>query len=189
MDGRTLADDSDIDLTKAAGQLGEFAVAMREADSAGEESPNQRGRPLGSTQDWTLQSIQAIGDEFDAAVLRTIWTEACSVAEWDGLKTWIHGDLLPGNLVGSGGELSAVIDFGECSIGNPTHDLIAAWWVFDTVSRPVFKQAAQASDEAWSRARGRALGGAAGALAYYRDSNPGFSAVARRTLREVLGDV
>ncbi|NND04193.1 MAG: aminoglycoside phosphotransferase family protein [Acidimicrobiia bacterium] len=188
IEGRTLAEHTDFDLAGVAASLGEFVAAMRSARGPGEISPNQRGRPLESRREGTIQAIAEIADEFDSVALHQIWDAACSAEKWDEVRTWIHGDLLPGNLITVADELSAVIDFGECSIGNPTHDLIAGWWVFTASTRSIFKDAAGADDDAWSRARGMALSGAAGALAYYRETNPGFSAVARRTLREVVAD-
>lgn len=188
IEGRTLAEHSDFDLAGVAVSLGEFTAAMRAAHGPGEVSPNQRGRPLETRREGAMQAFAEIADEFDLAALHEIWDEACAAKKWDEVRTWIHGDLLPGNLITVEDELSAVIDFGECSIGNPTHDLIAGWWVFTESTRTIFKDAAAADDDAWARARGMALSGAAGALAYYRVTNPGFAAVARRTIRGVIAD-
>jgi len=50
-------------------------------------------------------------------------------------EVWIHGDLLPGNLLLTGGRLSAVIDFGGLNVGDPACELQAAWNVFTGTAR------------------------------------------------------
>ena len=40
---------------------------------------------------------------------------------------WVHGDLLPGNLLVVEGRLAAVIDFGALNAGDPACDLQPAW--------------------------------------------------------------
>ncbi len=189
IDGATAATTDFSNPVAAAARLAEFVGAMQAIDLPGETSPNRRGGHLAAADAWTRQSIDAVADEFDRATLVGIWESALEARPWDGSAAWIHGDLMPGNLIVSGGELSAVIDFGECAIGNPTVDLIAGWWVFDRSGRNRFREAAGADRDAWSRARGWALSGAVGALAYYRRTNRSFAAMARRTLREVTEDV
>lgn len=186
IDGEPMSAVAVEDPVDAATRLGEFVVAMRSVTAAGAKSPNQRGRPLPSSNTWTLESIASIADEFDARRLTTLWETALAAEPWDGKPTWIHGDLLPANLIANDGALAAVIDFGETSIGNPTWDLVAGWWVFDHEAREAFRQASEAGPDAWIRARGWALSGAAGALAYYAETNPKFADAARTTLRRIL---
>ena len=188
IDGTILADGPPTDMDAVAEALGTFVNAMGTVDLAGEHSPNQRGRPIDAVDAWTRKSIAAVEGEFDVVELTSQWEAALAAPSWDGEPRWIHGDLLPGNLIVSGRRLAAVIDFGECAIGNPTYDLIAGWWVFDAASRAVFRAASGADDASWARARGCALSGGVGALAYYVDSNPGFAEQARRTIQRVLDD-
>jgi aminoglycoside phosphotransferase (APT) family kinase protein len=101
---------------------------------------------------------------------------------------WFHGDLHSGNLLSHRGQLTAVIDFGGCGIGDPAIDAIAAWWLFSDGSRGVFRQASQFDDDTWARGRGWALSVALIALPYYVDTNPIFADMSRRAIREVLGD-
>ena len=188
IDGTVLAHEPPTDMGALADALGTFVRAMRAVDLAGEHSPNQRGRPIDAVDARTRESIAAVAREFDTIALTHHWDAALAAPPWEGGPTWIHGDLLPGNLVVADGGLAAVIDFGECAIGNPTYDLIAGWWVFDADSRAVFRAATESDDASWDRARGCALSGAVSALAYYVDTNPGFAEQARRTIRRVLDD-
>lgn len=188
LDGEALSAAPAVDPLDVATRLGEFVVAMRSVRIPGAKSPNQRGRPLAASDAWTRESIASVADQFDPRKLTELWESALGAPTWDEEPTWIHGDLLPANLLVANGRLSAVIDFGECSVGNPTWDLVAGWWVFDGDGRDAFRLASEAGHDAWDRARGWALSGAVGALAYYVDTNPTFADTARTTLRRVIGD-
>lgn len=171
-------------------RLGEFVAAMRSIQLPGESSTNRRGRHQVDGDPWTRTSIAAVAEEFDPHLLTAVWERALAQPPWDGTPAWIHGDLMPGNLVVDHGELRAVLDFGECALGNPTLDLIAGWWVFAGESRHAFRRSANPDEASWNRARGwaLALSGAVGALAYYVDTNPAFSDLARKTIRNVIAD-
>jgi aminoglycoside phosphotransferase (APT) family kinase protein len=58
--------------------------------------------------------------------------------------------------------------------------------VFGGGAREAFVEATDMEEQAWRRARGWALYGAAIALPYYRERNPVLAAISRRTLGEVL---
>src|SRR5690606_10909417 len=70
---------------------------------------------------------------------------------------WMHGDIAVGNLLVQNGGLSAVIDFGQCGLGDPACDLVIAWTFFDEGGRSAFRAALPADPELWARARGWAL--------------------------------
>ncbi len=76
---------------------------------------------------------------------------------WDRDPVWFHGDLAPGNLLVSGGRLSAVIDLGTCGVGDPACDLVIAWTGLDDTGRAAFREAVGLDDGTWARARGWAL--------------------------------
>lgn len=54
---------------------------------------------------------------------------------------WVRGDLEASNILVSGGQLIAVIDFGNCAVGDPTCDLVMAWTYFDDKEQEVFRSA------------------------------------------------
>jgi aminoglycoside phosphotransferase (APT) family kinase protein len=101
---------------------------------------------------------------------------------------WLHGDLLPGNLLVVGGRLAAVIDFGTLTVGDPAGDLLPAWNVFGGESRARFRDELAVDDASWLRGRGWALRQAVVALPYYWDTNPGMIRQASHALAEVLAE-
>lgn len=176
------------DPIRAATRLGEFVRAFRGVDIAGAPIANDRGLPLVRRDSPTRAAIEMVADEFAADELNAAWDRALGASPWIGEPVWFHGDLHTGNLLATSGELSAVIDFGGCSVGDPTCDLIAGWWVFAGDSRRAFREAVQADDDSWRRGRGWALSVALIALPYYVDSNPVFAEMARSAIRSVLAD-
>ena len=97
-------------------------------------------------------------------------------------------DLAPGNLLLTGGRLSAVLDFGLAGIGDPACDLVVAWNLLPSSARPVLRDASGVDEATWQRGRGWALSVALIQLPYYRDRNPPLAANARHVLAEVLAE-
>jgi aminoglycoside phosphotransferase (APT) family kinase protein len=58
-----------------------------------------------------------------------VWQDALAAPTNHGPATWCHGDLHPANVLVDAGRLSAVIDFGDLTAGDPATDLSAAWAV------------------------------------------------------------
>jgi len=67
--------------------------------------------------------------------------------------------------------------------------VIAAWSVFGADGRERFRRALEVDDDTWRRARGYALHQAELIIPYYAATNPGFVALAKRTIDEVLADL
>lgn len=178
------------DLDQAAVDLAAFVNALREVNTTGAHPrpPRDRGAPLAELDEEIRQSIAQLGDRIDRdAVLRS-WEESLNASVWDGVEVWVHGDLLPGNLLVVDGRLSAVIDFGCLNVGDPACDLQTAWNVFSDDSRARFLAELQVDDASWLRGRGWALCQAVVALPYYWDTNPGMVRQASHALAQVLAD-
>jgi aminoglycoside phosphotransferase (APT) family kinase protein len=83
----------------------------------------------------------------------------------------------------------AIIDFGDLTSGDPATDLAAAWMVFDTEARAVFRSRVDrlsgVDAATWARARGWALCLGTG-LAAHSDDNPRMAALGAHTLEQVL---
>jgi aminoglycoside phosphotransferase (APT) family kinase protein len=178
------------DLVQAAIDLAAFITALHGIDTAGapRHSPGGRGGPLAVQDERVRESIAQLGDRIDGKAALRSWEEALAAPSWRGAHVWVHGDLLPGNLLVVDGKLSAVIDFGTLQVGDPAGDLQPAWNVFEGESRRRFRTAVGADDACWLRGRGTVLYQTVMALAYYWDTNPGMVRQASRGLTQVLAD-
>jgi aminoglycoside phosphotransferase (APT) family kinase protein len=178
------------DMDRAAVDLAAFVKALRRVDTTGAppRPPRGRGGPLAEHDERVRRSIEELGKRIDGAAALRSWEESLDAPTWDGEETWLHGDLLPGNLLVVDGRLSAVIDFGTLNLGDPACDLLPAWNVFTASSRTRYRSELAVDDASWLRGRGWALCQAVVALPYYWDTNPGMIRQASHALAEVLGD-
>jgi aminoglycoside phosphotransferase (APT) family kinase protein len=136
------------------------------------------------------RAIDLLSGEIDAAAATEVW-EAALASEWDRPAVWVHGDLVPSNLLVVDGRLRAVIDFGCAGVGDPACDLSMAWNVFAGESRDEFRRGLAFDDATWARARGWALWKALVTIAREREGGEDARDVARRfgwrhTPREVV---
>jgi aminoglycoside phosphotransferase (APT) family kinase protein len=178
------------DLDQAAVDLAAFVTALRRIDTTGAfpRAPHSRGGPLAESDEQVRRSIAQLGRRIDGAATLRSWQESLDAPEWDGPEVWVHGDLLPGNLLVVDGRLSAVIDFGGLNVGDPACDLQPAWNVFAGDSRLRFRADLDVDDASWLRGRGWALSQAVSALAYYWNTNPGMVRQTSHALAQVLTD-
>ena len=176
------------DLERAAADLAAFIRALRRVDTTGAppRPPRARGAPLAELDELVRRAIAQLGDRIDRTAALRSWEESLAAEAWAGPGVWLHGDLLPGNLLVVGGRLSAVIDFGALGVGDPACDLQPAWNVFAGVSRERFRAELDVDEASWLRGRGWALYQAVMALPYYWDTNPGMVRQARHALAQVL---
>jgi aminoglycoside phosphotransferase (APT) family kinase protein len=188
------ADPADDDSDALASDIATFLTALHRIDPAGAppRDPDARGGPLATGDEQVRDCLAQLAGRLDAATALERWQESLAAPPWDGGEVWVHGDLLPGNLLVRGGRLAAVIDFGALTVGDPACDLLPAWNLFSGPRRRQLRADLQASDgidEAdWLRGRGWALRQALVALPYYWDTHPGIRAQALRAVGEVLAD-
>lgn len=173
--GEALADD-----------LAAAVTAIRALDPAG--APRAENR-------WALRHLdpgirallpELAADGVDVARTTAAWDAAHAAPAYDGPPTWVHGDLLAANLLVADGRLTGLLDWGGAGTGDPASDLYPAWAVLDRAGRERFRAALDVDDDAWARGRGWALRTPIQGLPYYRQTNPGFVAMGRRVLDEVL---
>jgi aminoglycoside phosphotransferase (APT) family kinase protein len=178
------------DLDQAAVALAAFVNALRQIDTtdAHPRPRGSRGAPLAELDEQVRHSIAELGDRVDSNAALLSWEESVNASEWDGDEVWVHGDLLPGNLLVVAGRLSAVIDFGCLNVGDPACDLQPAWNVFAGDSRTRYRNELQVDGASWLRGRGWALCQAVVALPYYWDTNSGMIRQASHALAQVLAD-
>jgi aminoglycoside phosphotransferase (APT) family kinase protein len=164
-----------------------WTIDLSKADLV-DRPPAYRGGPLADQHEFTIDVIEQLRGLIDTAAARAIWDHAARLPRWDGPQTWIHADMMPGNVVTRNGRLAAVIDFAAAGPGDPSQDLIVAWMLLPASARPAFRRATGADDATWLRGRARALSMALGHLDYYCDTNPVMADNARYTIREILAD-
>lgn len=176
------------DLEQAAVDLAAFVTALRRVDTTGAHPrpSGSRGGPLAELDEQVRRSIAQLGDRIDGDAALRSWEESLAAPAWDGEEVWVHGDLLPGNLLVVDGRLSAIIDFGGLNVGDPACDLQPAWNVFAGDSRERFRSELEVDAASWLRGRGWALYQAVSALAYYWDTNPGMIRQASHAVAQVL---
>jgi aminoglycoside phosphotransferase (APT) family kinase protein len=169
-----------------ARELAEFVRAVRASPADG--PPAFRGQPLSTVDAATRRAIDELSrtdEPFDAQAARTVWAEALEAPQWTQPPCWVHGDLMPSNLLLRDGRLAGVLDWATAGLGDPAADLIPAWNLLTTDTRRTFRDAVGADDATWTRGCGRALSMAVIQLPYYRHTNPVISANARYVLTEL----
>jgi aminoglycoside phosphotransferase (APT) family kinase protein len=148
------------DLETFAADVAGFLVALQAVDATDGPAPGAhnffRGGSLAVYDDETRRAIRSVGASVDARAALGVWERALSVP-YRSAPVWVHGDVAANNLLVRDGRLSAVIDFGSSSVGDPACDLVLFWTFLRGRSRDRFRNLVAADDDTWARARGWAL--------------------------------
>lgn len=148
---------------------------------------SRRGIPLKELDSETRQALNALENDMDTKPLAFLWENLSNTPSWDKPPVWMHGDLLPGNVLIQNNRLSAVIDFADVGLGDPACDLIVAWSLLEANSRAIFRKHLVNIDEhTWQRGKGWALSIALIILPYYKNTNPVLTTVAERIIEQLL---
>jgi aminoglycoside phosphotransferase (APT) family kinase protein len=175
------------DERQAATDLAGFILQLRRIDRW--SAPPTGRRPLRELDAVTRDAIQSLRGVVDSSAATAAWDMSFQAPPWDGNGVWLHCDLLPSNLLVAAGRLEAIIDFGSAGIGDPAHDVVPAWSVFDVAGRLAFRNALRVDDATWARARAYALSQALLIIPYYRETYPAFADAAKRTTQRVFHDL
>jgi aminoglycoside phosphotransferase (APT) family kinase protein len=147
-----------------------------------------RGVPLATRSAAVLDRL-ATADVPRARELAALWRTAAAAPTHTGPPVWVHGDLHPFNVLveraPGGDRLSAVVDFGDVTAGDPAVDLATAWLTFDREGRRTFRALVAADDATWTRARGWAVSIAS---ALWTSDDRAFRTVGRRGIDATLDD-
>ena len=189
MAGIAMAHSPALDSTRLMDDLADFLNALHvPAPDDAPENP-VRGVPLADRSAATTERIATL-EQIDQTAVQALWDELVDAPAWGGDPVWLHGDLHPLNLLVRGGHLSAVIDFGDITAGDPATDLSVAWMLFDAEGRSDFRQKLTIDGRnidihTWNRSRGWALQHAIAGLAHSAD-DPTMRRVSATTLAAVM---
>lgn len=177
LDGEAATSANVTDKVAFARDVAAFLKDLQAVDPAGGPLPGQhsllRGAlPMQAYGDQARRSVDVLHGEIDTAGAHAVLDAAEAAEATAGPHVWVHGDIAVGNLLVTEGRLSAVIDFGGLTVGDPSCDLVLAWLFFDGDSRTAFRYAIGADPAMWARARAWALWKAA--LVYHQ--GPGNAA-------------
>lgn len=141
--------------------VGRFLRALQAAPAEGGPPAGEhsfyRGSPLTHYDEETRSALARLGARVPVTRALDVWAEALA-APYKGPPVWFHGDVAVGNLlVDDTGDLTAVIDFGTCGIGDPACDLVLAWTFLDAPGRETFRRTVEPDNGMWARARAWAL--------------------------------
>ncbi|KIF03892.1 phosphotransferase [Streptomyces sp. RSD-27] len=183
IEGETATAEGLDDSIPAARALAEFLTALAACPTDGGGGVRA---PLAERDAGTRAAIAALAEVFDARAMTALWDAALAAPAWEGAPVWCHGDLHTGNLLTTGGELSAVIDFGELALGDPACDLTIAFTLMSARSRAEFRAALGVDADTWTRGRGWALATGLNAHVTYAATRPRVAAQTTRQITAAL---
>jgi aminoglycoside phosphotransferase (APT) family kinase protein len=155
-DGTVAADAVLTDPRGQAEQLGAFLAALHQpAPPDAPYNEFRRGQPIAEFVPRIEANLAKLEAFAGLARARSRLGELAEVTEWAGPALWVHGDLHSANMIVDDGAISAILDFGDITSGDPAVDLAVAWMLFDESDRTVFREAAGATfpidDATWQR--------------------------------------
>jgi aminoglycoside phosphotransferase (APT) family kinase protein len=188
--GTVATDEDPRESVAFAHDLAEFICSVRAIDTRGRTfSGDSRGGELRSHDAWLETCFQHSHDILDVPALRQMWDVMRELRRGPAADVMSHGDLIPGNVLVSGGRLSGVIDVGGLGPADPALDLVGAWHLLTGGPRRVLRERLECGELEWKRGRAWAFQQAMGLVWYYVDSNPVMSRVGLRTLERVTTDM
>jgi aminoglycoside phosphotransferase (APT) family kinase protein len=171
-----------------ARDLAEFIGGVRSIDTRGRTFRGKgRGGDLPRHDAWMETCFRYSEGLLDVPRLRRLWAALRELPR-EAPDAMTHGDLMPGNLLVSGGRLTGVLDVGGLGPADPALDLVGAWHLFEPAPRDVLRDILGTGDLEWQRGMAWAFQQAMGLVWYYADSNPVMSRTGRRTLERILAD-
>jgi aminoglycoside phosphotransferase (APT) family kinase protein len=166
----------------AIGEIVDIAVRSRPAGN--------RGGPLGPLLErlhgWLDEPQWNAAGLIDVGVVRRLAAEAADVIDEPVSEGFVHGDLIPGNLLVDRGRLTAIIDWGGAGWGDTAQDLAPAWAVLEASERAAFRRTIGVEESTWIRGRTFELEHAVGGVLYYVPRRHPLGDVMARTLTRII---
>jgi aminoglycoside phosphotransferase (APT) family kinase protein len=182
LDRLVLASSADLARDVAA-----FVLALEGLPTTDGPPPRRRGTPMAqhdSAVRWGLEQADGL---IDVDLARQVWQLALNAGDWPNDPVWVHGDLLPGNLLVREDRLCGVIDWSGAGIGDPACDAMVAW-ALPPDSRRIFRKAVGFDDATWARARGWVVEQTILYIPYYERTLPLAVEQAKQRLHAALED-
>ncbi len=179
--GDNLLHASLLNTVAIAASLEQLLLALHQPAPVNAPRNPWRGVPLQARTDALHKHLEQLAGIVDRRAVLSLWNRALSTAPWPGPALWLHGDLHPGNLLVSDGQLSGLLDFGDLTSGDPATDF-ALLWMLPTSDPDTFRAPAGADVDALTmRARGWALALGLAYLTHSRD-DAAMAALGERTM-------
>lgn len=192
IEGETYHESDVTDWDAFVRALVDFIQALQRIDTTGAPGPGPhnfgRGAPLAQRDPRVRAALDATASWSDAEAARAAWNVDSQAPPWTGPPRWLHGDIHAQNILLVEGHLRAVIDFGGLGIGDPACELSLAWRLLPSHARQLFQSVLAPDTSTWRRARAWALSISLMELQHYRTTNRVLTAIAARTIDEVLKD-
>jgi aminoglycoside phosphotransferase (APT) family kinase protein len=184
--GESAAAHPPIDQAHTVATLAAFIRALHQPAPLDAPENPVRGVALQARANAVHQRVDSLAAVIDRDRTLAVWSRLSATPAWDGPPLWLHGDLHPSNMLTLDGRLSAIIDFGDLTSGDPATDLAVAWMMFDAPNRTEFRSQAGIDGPTWKRAAGWALNLS---LAYLTgDDTTSMPGIGRHTLAAVLAE-
>ena len=169
-----------------AEEVAGFVVALQQLATGGPPA-GRRGGPLAPNDEATRRAIRRLRGDIDVERATAVWEAALHAGPWSRPPVWVHGDMLPGNVIVRDRVVAGIIDWAAAGLGDPACDVMLAWSL-PPEARRAYRAALAVDDATWARARGWAVEQAVSFIPYYADTIPDGVAAARRRLDAVLAD-
>lgn len=169
--------------------LSELRTVAVPEGPVGDELSSYRALPLVDLDEDFHELVEEcrtldVGLDLDEAT--RVWELATQACVTTREPVFLHADLVAENLLVREGRLTAVLDLGGLSVGDPTVDLVVAWEVLDDAGRAALRRELDVDDAAWTTSRGWALLVALMSFPYYGRTMPRRCAARRAMARAAL---
>jgi aminoglycoside phosphotransferase (APT) family kinase protein len=174
--------------SKQFGQdLAVFVKALESVETTDGPPAGQRGQSLLQVDRPTRAAIRGLGSAIDRNKATSVWQSALDAQPWPGPPVWVHGDLLPGNVLTHDGRLAGIVDWSSAGVGDPACEGMLAWSL-PSEARVAFRTALNFDADTWTRARGWVVQQAVLLIPYYERTIPDAVAAARLRLQAALDE-
>jgi aminoglycoside phosphotransferase (APT) family kinase protein len=167
--------------------VAEFVLALEQVSPVGGPPPTRRGTAMAPYDEAVQWGIRQLDGVIDMDRARHVWQSALEAGDWTGDPVWVHGDLLPGNILIGDDRLSGIIDWSGAGVGDPACEAMLAWSL-PPDARRLYRRTLKLDDATWARARGWVVEQTVFYIPYYAKSLPLAVDQATRRLNEALLD-